>query len=103
MACGRPRHGLRDRTHAPDRMPPDALLPIHLAEGMVQENVGGPGRIGAGVVPDHGIEAEQGLHQVALEPAIEIVTCRFGEQVVERAQIFRGQPSKPVAEAPGFE
>ena len=56
--CGRqhraprlPRHGLRDRAHAADRMAPHALLAVHLAEAVVQQDVGGPGREGARVMP----------------------------------------------------
>ena len=103
MARRRPRHGLRDRAHAADGVPPEAFLAVHLAEGMVQEDVGGAGRVRTGVVADDGVEAEPGLHQLAFEPAIEVIRSRFREQVEQRAQIFRGQPAQPVAEASGFE
>ena len=96
---GGARHRLRDRAHAADRMAPDPFLPVHLAEGVVQQHVGGARRIRAGIVPDDGVEAEQRLHQLAFEPAVEIVAGRLGEEVVERPQIFRRQPAQPVAEA----
>ena len=92
MLRGRGGHRLRDRPHAADGVPPDALLAVHLAECVMQEHVGGAGRIGAGVVPDDGVEAVQGLHEVAFEPAVEIVGRRLGEQIVQRTQIFRGKP-----------
>ena len=103
MAAGRPRHGLRDGAHSADRMPPGPLLPVHLAEGMMQQHIGGSRRIGAGIVPHDGVEAEPGLQRLAFEPAFEIVGGRFGEQIEERGQIFRGQSAKPVAQAPGFQ
>ncbi len=100
---GGARHRLRDRAHAADRMAPDPFLAVHLAEGVVQQHVGGAGRIGAGIVADDGVEAVQRLDQLAFEPAVEIVGGRLGEQVVERPQIFRGQPAQPVAQAGGFQ
>jgi hypothetical protein len=71
-------------------VPPEAFLAVHLAEGMMQENVGGAGGIRTGIVADDGIETEPGLYQIAFEPAVEVVRGGFGEQVEERAQIFRG-------------
>src|SRR5262249_23727267 len=49
------------------------------------------------IVADHGVEAEQGLEEIALEPLVEIVAGRFGEEIEEHAQIFSGQPAQPVA------
>jgi hypothetical protein len=63
---------------------PDALFPVHLAEGVVQENVGRAGRERARVVADHGVEAEQRLHELALEPAVEVIRRRRGEEVEQR-------------------
>ncbi len=82
------RHGLGDRTHAADGVPPGALLAVHLAEGVVQQHIAGAGRVGAGVIADDGVEAEPGLHQLALEPAVEIVAGRFREQVVQTCADF---------------
>ena len=84
-------------------MPPGSLLSVHLPERVMQEDIGGARGIGAGVIPDDGVEAEPGLQQFPFKPAVEIVAGRFREQVEQRAQIFRGQPTKPVAEPPGFE
>ena len=51
------RHRLRDRPHAADRVAPDAALAVHLAEGVVEEHVGGAGRVGALVGADDAVEA----------------------------------------------
>jgi hypothetical protein len=96
---GGPRHRLRHGAHSSDRMAPGALLSVHLAEGMMQEDVGGARRVRAGVISDDGVEAEPGLHQLAFEPAVEKIAGRCREQVIQRAQIFRGKPAEPVAEA----
>jgi hypothetical protein len=95
---GGPRHGLRHGAHSSDRVTPGALLSVHLAEGMMQQDIGGAGRVRAGVIADDGVEAEPGLHQLAFEPAIEKIACRCREKVVQRAQIFRGKPAQAVAE-----
>jgi hypothetical protein len=103
VRCGRPRHGLRDRTHSADRVPPNALLPVHLAQGMMQEDVGAAGRVRACVISDDGVEAEPCLHEFALEPAIEVIRGRFGQEFEQRPQIFRGEPTHPVAQISGFD
>ena len=68
----RARHRLGDRAHAADGVAPDALLAVHLAEGMVQHHIGGAGGVGTGVVADDGVEAEQRLDQIAFEPPSSI-------------------------------
>src|SRR5438094_7244867 len=70
---------------------------------MMQQNVGGARRVWACIIADNGVEAEQGFHEIAFEPAVEIVASRFGEQVEQRAQIFRGKAAQPVAEARCFD
>ena len=81
MRCGRARHRLRDRAHAPDRVPPESLFAVHLTESVMQENVGATGRVRASVISDDGVEAEPGLHQFALEPAVEIIASRFRNEI----------------------
>ena len=75
------RHRLRDRAHAAHGVAPRALPAVHLAEDVVQQHVGRPGRVGARVVADHGVEAEGGLDRLALEPAVEEGARGFREQV----------------------
>jgi hypothetical protein len=84
-------------------MSPGSLLSVHLPERVMQQNVGAARGVGACVISNDGIEAEPGLQQFAFEPAVEIVASRFREQIEQGTQIFRGQPTKPVAEPPGFE
>ena len=103
MTRRRPRHRLRDRTHSTYRMPPDPFFAIQLAEGMMQEHVRRARRVRAGVVSDNGVETEPGLHELAFKPTIEIIGSRFREKVEHRAQIFRGKPTKGVAEASRFD
>ena len=53
------RHRLADRAHAADGVAPDAFPAVHLAERMVQHHVSRARGIGARVVADDGVEAEQ--------------------------------------------
>ena len=78
-------HGLRNRAHAADGMAPGALLAVHLAEHMVQQNVGGAGGVRARVVADDAVEAVGRLDGGALEPGVQIVAGRFDEQIQELA------------------
>jgi hypothetical protein len=55
---------------------------------MVQKHVGGAGRVGARVIADDGIEPEQGLDEIALEPGVEVVAGRFGEQIKKDAGVL---------------
>src|ERR1700716_4701286 len=60
MRRGGFRHGLGDRAHAADRIAPDAFPTVHLAEAMVQENIGRARRVGARIIADDAVEAEGG-------------------------------------------
>ena len=66
------RHGLGDRAHAADRVSPHALLAVHLAEAMVQQDIGRAGRVGARISADNAVKAEDGLDRRAFEPAVQI-------------------------------
>ena len=46
VTCGRPRHRLGDRPHPADGVAPDPSLAVHLAEGVMQQDIGGAGRVG---------------------------------------------------------
>src|SRR5258706_6233185 len=74
-------HRLRDRAHAADRVAPRALLAVHLAEDVMQEHVGGAGRIGAREVPHHAVESEARLDGLGLEPAVEPIGPGYGEEI----------------------
>ena len=63
-------HDLGDVAHPADAMAPRAFLAIHLAEDVVEEDIGAARRIGAGIVADHRIETEGSLHSFAFKPAI---------------------------------
>ena len=65
---------------------------------MVQQHIGGAGRVGARVIADDGVEAEQSLDEIAFEPAVEVIARRFGEQVEKDAGVLEGQAPEPVAE-----
>src|SRR4051794_20796648 len=56
--AGGVRHSLGDRPHAANGMAPSALLAVHLAKDVVQQDIGGVGRVGAGKGADDGVEAE---------------------------------------------
>jgi hypothetical protein len=55
------------RTHAADRMAPDAFPTVHLAKAMVQENIGRARRVGARIIADDTVAAEGGLDRRAFE------------------------------------
>src|SRR5688572_12193579 len=98
MARRRLGHGRGDRAHAADRMTPDPALAVHLAERMVQQHVAGAWRVRAAVEAYHRVEAVERLHQIVLEPAIEVLAGRAGEQAIERAQVGVTQMPELAAE-----
>src|SRR3546814_4869701 len=59
---------------------PRALLAIHLAEDVMEEDIGAARRVGRGIVADDRVETEGGLDRLALEPAVEHRPRRFGEE-----------------------
>jgi len=75
----------------PMAWPPDALLAVHLAEGVMQHHIGGAGRVGARVISDDGVEAEQRLHQIGLETLVEHLAGRTGEQIEQIALLLQRQ------------
>ena len=83
------RHRLRDRAHAADGVAPDALLAVHLAKRMVQHHVGRARGIGAGVIADDGVEAEQRLHQVVFKALVQHFAGRAGEQIEQAALLLQ--------------
>ena len=91
------RHRLRDRAHAAHHMAPGALLPVHLAEHMVQQHIGPAGRVGRRIIADHRVETEHGLDRVAFEPAVQEAARRLGEQVQRVALLLDRQPGDPPA------
>ncbi len=93
------RHGLRDRAHAADGVAPGPPHAVHLAEHVVQQHIGGAGRIGAGVGADHAIEAQHGLDRIALEPAVQPVAGGLGEQG-EKVATRRGREAAEPAREP---
>ena len=93
MAARRRRHRLGDRAHAADRVAPQALLAVHLAKGVMQHHIGGTRGVGAGVVADNGIEAEQRLDQIILKTLVEQIAGRAGEQI--KQQPLLGQRQLP--------
>ena len=99
MSAGGLHHRRADGSHAAERVAPDAFLAVHLAEGVMQHDVGGARRVGARVVADHGVETEQRLHQFAFEPAVKIVGGRFGKQVEQCAHLLHGKPAQRASDA----
>ncbi len=97
------RDRLRNRAHAADRMAPDTLFAVHLAPAMMQQHVARAGRIGTGVSPDDSVEAEDRLDRVALEPLVEHVAGRAGEQLEEIALPFEGKRTQAVSDFGGVD
>ena len=80
-------------------MTPGAALAVHLAEHVMQQDVCGPRRIGARVVADDAVEAVHGLDRVALEPVVEVVAGRHGEQRQQLAPRAHVEPPQTAADA----
>src|SRR5690606_40401394 len=62
--AGRALERARDRTHAADRMPPDAGLAEGIAERVVQQQIAAAGIVRAREVPDDRVEAEPAFQQI---------------------------------------
>ncbi len=56
---------------------------------MMQQHIGGAGRVRTAIGPDHAVESEQGLDRVAFEPAVQPFPGRASEQI---DQIALGGP-----------
>ena len=89
-----PRHRLSDRAHSADGMAPGARNARRLAEQMVKQNIGGPGRLRRSKIADDSIEAEQRLGKIALEMAIEDFATRFERRSRGRSG-FRRATARP--------
>src|SRR5439155_22161641 len=71
-ACARfLRDRFAHRAHAAERVSPGSALAVYFAESVVQQHVGGAGRVRAREVPDLRVESEHRLDRVALEPPVE--------------------------------
>ena len=97
------RHGLGDSAHPADGVAPDAFLPVHLAEVMMQENIGGARRVGARIVADDAVEAESGFDRRALEPAVEEVTGGGGEKIEKIPLQIESEGANSVAHPAGLD
>ena len=64
---------------------------------MMQEHVARAGRIGAGVGSDDSVEAEDRLDRIALEPLVEQVAGRAGEELEEVALAFEIERAQAVS------
>ncbi len=93
---GLARHGLRDRPHPADRVPPGALPAVHLAEDVVQQHVGAARGVRAREVAHDAVEAEAGLERLGLEPALEPLARGQGEEV-EHVALQRERQAREVA------
>src|SRR6478672_5283494 len=80
-------------------MAPGAALAVHLTEHVVQQHVGGAGRIRARVVADDAIETVHGLDWVALEPAVEVVPGGHRKQRQQLAPLRHVELAQTAAEA----
>ena len=92
------RHRLGDRAHAADRMTPRAPPAVHLAPAMMHEHVAGSRRIGAGIGSDDPVEAEDRLDRIALEPLVEDIAGRTGEELDKIALPFEPERTQAVCD-----
>ena len=61
-------------------MAPRALIAIHFAKDMVQQDISAARRVGAGIIADDSVKTKCSLYRFAFEPAVEEAARRFGEQ-----------------------
>src|SRR5262249_50447243 len=97
------RHGLRDRSHAADGVTPRPLFTIHFTKRMVQKNVSGARCVWTRIISDDGIKPQPCFDQLALEPAVQEITCRFCKEIKHAIECFGGKPANPVTETRGLE
>jgi len=67
--------------YAADGMTPHATLAVHLAEHVMQQNIGSAGCIRTGKIADDGVKTECGLDRRRFKPRIKQITGAFGEQI----------------------
>src|SRR5208337_4726768 len=89
-------HGLRDRAHAAQSVAPDALSAVGFAEAVMKQHVGRAGRVGTGVGSDDSVEAEDRLDGIALEPLLEKIAGRTGEDLDEIPLAFESKRTQAV-------
>ena len=70
---------------------------------MMQQHIGRAQRVGACVIPDHAVPAVDSLDRIALEPAIEIVAGRIGEEIEQLALQIEAEPAQPVGDTAGLD
>ncbi len=90
------RHSLRDRAHAPDGMAPITAPAVHATKIMVQQHIRRTRRVRAGVIANDGIEPERRLYRIRLEPEIQQLPRRLGEQIKQIALPLHIQPAQQI-------
>ena len=65
---------------------------------MMEQDVGASGRIRRCEIADHTVEAEQRLHEIALEIAVEDLARAARDEVVDDADVGRRKPEHVLAE-----
>ncbi|MNV88226.1 hypothetical protein D3C71_1824110 [compost metagenome] len=86
-------------------MAPRTFDAVAFAKHVVQQHVSSARRVGAGVVADDAVEAEQRFDRCALEPAVQILGGGDGEQVQQfllQARVQRLQLQAQLAGLPQF-
>ena len=66
---------------------------------MVQHHIGRARGVGAGIIADDGVEAEQRLDQIALEALVQHLAGRAREQIEQAALLLQRQPAQDVGGA----
>ena len=70
---------------------------------MMQQHVGRARRVGARVVADDAVPAVHRLDRIALEPGVEIVAGRIGEEIEQLALHVEAETAQPVGDAAGLD
>ncbi|MGY4439881.1 hypothetical protein ACVW04_002663 [Bradyrhizobium sp. LM2.3] len=71
-------------------------MPFTSAEGVMQHHIGRARGVGAGIVADDGVEAEQRLDQIVLETFVQHLAGRSGEEIKQIAALLQRQPPQDV-------
>ena len=102
LFSGRPRHGLCDRPHSADCVPPRAGHARGFAEKVMEKHVGASRCVGRSEIADDPVEPEQRLDDVGFEIAVEDLTGASQSEIVDGPRFRERKAGHVLSEAQHF-